>query len=101
MTSTSARRAPEARACVGGATCRGSSYISLAVTRCQRSRAPKEVTDAGEVAVGPIQITGVVLVVLLLAIAGHASFGRPGLAIGLVIGIVLAFGVVRLLKGRE
>ena len=46
----------------------------------------------------PLKITGVVIAVLLLAIAGHASSGVPGLVIGLLIGTALALSVVGLLR---
>jgi hypothetical protein len=46
----------------------------------------------------PLKIIGVVITVVLLAMAGYASFGRPGLAIGLLIGIALAFSLVKLLR---
>jgi hypothetical protein len=47
-----------------------------------------------------VKIIGVLSIVLLLALAGHASYGVPGLAIGLLIGIGLAFSVVGLLRAR-
>lgn len=45
----------------------------------------------------PLKIIGVLLAVLLPAIAGHISFGRPGLIVGSLAGIALAFGVLRVL----
>jgi hypothetical protein len=47
--------------------------------------------------VDPLKIIGVVIAVLLLALAGHASLGMPGLVIGLLIGISIAISVVKLL----
>jgi hypothetical protein len=41
-------------------------------------------------------IIGLVIAFLLLALAGHASWGVPGLAVGLLIGIVLVFSVMKL-----
>jgi hypothetical protein len=49
--------------------------------------------------VDPLKIIGVVLLALLIAFAG-SSFGMPGLVIGLLIGISLAFCLVRLLRTR-
>jgi hypothetical protein len=46
----------------------------------------------------PLKIVGIVTAVVLLAIAGHASFGKLGLAIGLLVGIALAIGVVKLVR---
>ena len=46
----------------------------------------------------PLKTVGVILVILLIAIAGHGSFGIPGLVIGLLIGISVAFGLVQLLR---
>jgi hypothetical protein len=46
----------------------------------------------------PLKTFGIVVTVLLLAAAGHASFRGPGLAIGVLIGIALAFSVVKLLR---
>ncbi|HEV2189705.1 MAG TPA: hypothetical protein VGR70_21020 [Stellaceae bacterium] len=46
----------------------------------------------------PLKIIGVILVVLVIAIAGYASFGVPGLVIGLLIGLSIAFGLVNLLR---
>jgi len=46
----------------------------------------------------PLKIVGIVIAVVVLAMAGHASFGKLGAAIGLLIGAVLAFGVVGLLR---
>jgi hypothetical protein len=46
----------------------------------------------------PLKIVGVVIAALLFAIAGHSSFGMLGLAIGLFIGILVAFGVVKLVR---
>jgi hypothetical protein len=45
-----------------------------------------------------LKIIGVVIVVMLIALAGHASLGVPGLVIGLLIGIPLACGTLQLLR---
>ena len=47
---------------------------------------------------GPLKTVGVILVVLLFTLAGHASFGMPGLVIGLSISLVVAIGLVKLLR---
>jgi hypothetical protein len=49
----------------------------------------------------PLKIIGVIIAFLLIAVAGDASFGRPGLVIGLLIGIAVAFGVVKLLRAPD
>ena len=49
----------------------------------------------------PLKTVGVILVVLVIAIAGHASFGIPGLFIGLLVGISVAFGLVQLLRTNK
>jgi hypothetical protein len=48
--------------------------------------------------VDPLKLIGVATVVLLLAAAGDASFGRFGFAVGLLIGIALAIILMRLLR---
>jgi hypothetical protein len=42
------------------------------------------------------KIIGLVVAFLLLALAGHASWGLPGLAVGLLMGVALVFSVMRL-----
>ena len=49
----------------------------------------------------PLKTVGVILIVLLIGIAGHASFGRLGLAIGLLVGISLAVSLVRLFRTNK
>ena len=49
----------------------------------------------------PLKTVGVILVVLLIGIAGHVSFGRPGLAVGLLVGISLAVSLVQLLRTNK
>jgi len=46
----------------------------------------------------PLKIVGIVTAVVVLAIAGHVSFGKLGLGIGLLTGTILAFVVVGLLR---
>jgi hypothetical protein len=46
----------------------------------------------------PLKIVGVVAAVGVITIAGQASFGRLGAAIGLVISAGLVLGVVGLLR---
>jgi hypothetical protein len=50
--------------------------------------------------VDPLKMIGVILIVLLVAIAGQVSFGIPGLVFGLLIGISVAVGIVQLLRTR-
>jgi hypothetical protein len=50
--------------------------------------------------VDPLKIIGVILIVLLIAFAGQVSLGIPGLVIGLLVGISLAFSLVHLLRTR-
>jgi hypothetical protein len=46
----------------------------------------------------PLKILGVLLAVLLPALAGHMSFAMPGFVVGSLAGIALAFGVLRVLR---
>ena len=49
----------------------------------------------------PLRLIGVIHVVLLIAIAGHTSFGILGLVTGLLVGISVTFGLLQLLHTRN
>jgi len=46
-------------------------------------------------------ILGILCVVLLLAVAGAASFGLTGAVLGLFFGIVLVFGAAKALEAAQ